>query len=400
MRILIAPDKFKGSLEAAEVAERLAAGIRRSAPAVEIELQPVADGGEGTVDAAVQSGFAAVEATVSGPTGRPVPARFALGERGWPGRTVAGDRIAVVEMAQASGLGQLTRGPRGEPRLDPLAASSRGTGELVVAALDAGATVIVLGIGGSASTDGGAGLLAALGARLLDRDGRLVPDGGGGLTRLDRVDLGQLDPRLRRTRFVLAADVTNPLLGPDGAAAVFGPQKGAGAAEVATLDAGLTRLRDALVDSLGPAAGDAAEAAGAGAAGGLGYAALAVLRAEPVPGIDLVLELVGLAARTRRADLVVTGEGSLDRQSLGGKTPLGVARMARSAGRPVVAVCGRTTLGQAETAAAGFVRTYALTDLQPDVSRCMAEAGTLLERVGEAIGAQLPALTTPTTEVL
>ncbi|MHC5560568.1 glycerate kinase [Kocuria sp. U4B] len=381
MRIVIAPDKFKGSLEATEVADHLAAGIRAVDPAAEVLPLPVADGGEGTLEAAVGAGFTSFPATVTGPVGEPVTARFALR-----------DRTAVVEMALASGLAALPVDEHGEPVPDAAGATSRGTGELVRAALDAGATCVVLGVGGSACTDGGAGLLAGLGARLLDGAGRELGRGGAPLARLARVDLAGLDPRVREAEFVLAADVDNPLVGPRGAAAVFGPQKGASPEQVRELDAALAVFRDRLAEALGPPALEAAEAPGAGAAGGVGFAALAVLGAHRRPGIDVVLELTGLAAQAAGADLVVTGEGSLDEQSLGGKTPVGVAALARAAGVPVVAVCGRTTLEPQVGRDAGFVRTYALTNLEPDPRISMREAGRLLEQVGAQLAHDLPEL--------
>ncbi|MEX5299821.1 glycerate kinase [Kocuria sp. CPCC 205292] len=385
MRIVVAPDKFKGSLEATDVVEHLAAGIRSVEPSAAVVAVPVADGGEGTLDAAVGAGFTACSATVTGPVGDPVEAGFALLER-----------TAVVEMALASGLAALPVDEHGDPVLDAGGATSCGTGELIRAALDAGATRIVLGVGGSACTDGGAGLLQGLGARLLDDEGAELGRGGAELARLARVDLAGLDPRVRDARFVLAADVDNPLTGANGAAAVFGPQKGADPELVASLDAALTVFRDRLADALGPAALAAAASPGAGAAGGVGYAALAVLGAQRRPGIDVVLEFVGLADRMAGTDLVVTGEGSLDEQSLGGKTPMGVAATAHAAGVPVVAVCGRTTLDEETRRAAGFVRTYALAELEPDPRVSMREAGRLLEQVGARLARDLPGLLTGT----
>lgn len=374
MRILIASDKFKGSATGSEVATALADGIREIIPDAVVDAAPVADGGEGTVDAAVASGFTPVTVSVTGPTGRPVDAAFA----------VRGEQ-AIIEMAAASGLDVL---PGGEK--DALHASSRGTGELIVAALDRGATSIVLGVGGSACTDGGAGMLQALGVALRTED-RSVRPGGAGLVDLVSVDISGLDPRLDGVRFVLAADVDNPLLGDRGAAAVFAPQKGASAADVAVLEAGLSRLAE-LVDSL-PGVRPAATAPGAGAAGGVGYAALAVLGAVREPGIDVILRLISLDERIADADLVITGEGSLDDQSLGGKTPLGVSAAAARAGKPVVVVCGRSTLDAAQAASAGFAKVYSLSDIEPEPAKSMANAVPLLREVGRAIAADLPALT-------
>ncbi|MUN64430.1 glycerate kinase [Kocuria sediminis] len=381
MRIVVAPDKFKGSLEAPDVAAALEDGIHSVDPSAEVVRLPVADGGEGTLEAALGAGFVPSPVTVTGPVGEPVEAEFALR-----------DRTAVVEMALASGLAALPVDENGQPVLDAGGATSRGTGELVRAALDAGAERVVLGVGGSACTDGGAGLLQALGARLLDAAGEELGRGGAALAGLDRVDLTDLDPRLAGTEFVLAADVDHPLLGERGAAAVFGPQKGADPDQVRALDAALTVLRDRLADALGHSAVRAAEAPGAGAAGGVGFAALAVLGARRRPGVAVVLEFVGLADRLTGADLVVTGEGSLDEQSLGGKTPLGVLETARSAGVPAVAVCGRTTLEPRVLREAGFRRTYALTELEPDPRTCMREARRLLEQVGARLARDLPDL--------
>ncbi len=379
MRVVIAPDKFKGSLSAPEVARHLTAGLRACAANVGYPIDvlciPVADGGEGTVDAAVGAGFERRTATVTGPTGRFIDATFAV--RG---------PAAVIEMAAASGLGVL---PGGIPA--PLGATSRGTGELIRAALDAGCRHIVLAIGGAASTDGGSGMLRGLGARFLDSrflhsDGAEIPDGGGFLTALDRIDLSGLDERLKMASIVLASDVDNALLGAHGAAAVFAPQKGASPADILRLEAGLTHFVSILVTTMGAKARDAANLPGAGAAGGAGYAALAVLGATRRPGIDIVVEFTELDTRLAGANLVITGEGSLDHQSLAGKTPVGVARAATRAGIPVIAVCGRTTLRPDEARLAGFQRIYPLTDLEPDPAVSMAEAGRLLEQLGQQIG--------------
>lgn len=369
MRIVIAPDKFKGSLSAAAVANRLAQGLRKQLPDLEIVEVPVADGGEGTLEAAFAAGFREVSHTVSGPTGRPVPA--SLGIRG---------NRAVIEMATASGLALLPEG-----QLQALTASSKGTGELIGHALDAGCTEIVIGVGGSACTDGGAGLLVGLGARLLDANENDVPPGGAALQSLARVDLSGLDLRLRSAQIILASDVDNTLLGSRGAAAVFAPQKGASAQDVIELEAGLGQLVQVLARELGYRAIELSEAAGAGAAGGTGYAALVVLNAVRKPGIDVVLGFTRLAEQLAGASLVITGEGSLDDQTLMGKTPLGVARLAASLRLPVVAICGRTPLTRKTLQLAGFDRVYALTDLEPDMNRCMSEAGPLVERLGELV---------------
>lgn len=368
-RVLVAADKFKGSLTAVEVAERVTAGLRRIVPGVEVETLPVADGGDGTVAAAVAAGFDRHEVRVTGPIGEQVTSAFALR-----------DGVAVVEMAEASGLQHLPAGV-----FAPLTATTYGSGELLRAALDAGATSIVFGVGGSATTDGGAGMLAALGARFLDADGQPVGPGGGALSELATADLSGLDARLAGTEIVLASDVDNPLTGPKGAPAVYGPQKGASPEQVEALDAALAHFAAVLEKSIGAGAAEAALAPGAGAAGGIGFGALVGLGASFRAGIDVMLDVLGFAPALARATLVVTGEGSLDEQTLHGKAPAGVAAAARAAGKEVVAVCGRLTLPAEVLGRAGIRRAYALTDLEPDVERCIANAGPLLEQAAENI---------------
>jgi len=349
--VLVAPDKFKGSLSAAEVADAVAAGIR-SVSDVPVRCLPVADGGDGTVAAAVAAGFSRVDVPARGPTGQRVTASFALS-----GST------AVVELAEASGLHRL---PDGVPA--PLSASSAGTGDVVAAAVRAGARRIVLGVGGSACTDGGTGMVSALGARLLDRSGAELPPGGAALRDLASLDLSGFS--LPEVDIVLASDVDNPLLGPDGAAAVYGPQKGTRPAAVRILEDGLARWAQVV-------GGDPA-APGAGAAGGVGFAALALLGASMRPGFEVLTELLGFDDALRDARLVVTGEGRLDAQSLRGKAPVGVARKAVV---PVVAVTGCCLLSAAELNQAGIAAAYALTDVEPDPARCLADAGPLLTTV-------------------
>ena len=385
MRIVIAPDKFKGSLSAPDVARHLETGLRSATAdgvshegrrSLEVLRIPVADGGEGTLDAAVGSGFTRRRAVVSGPTGQPLTAEFAV--RG---------REAVIEMAAASGLAVLPNYDGGRPdSVTARTASSLGTGELIRAALDAGCRQIILGVGGSANTDGGAGVLQGLGAKLLDAAGNELPLGGAALAHLAEIDFSGFDTRLEESRFILASDVDNPLLGAEGAAAIFGPQKGATAADVGELDAALANFVQVLAAEIGPRAVKAASAPGAGAAGGVGYAAIAALAASRRPGIDVVLEFTRLADRLAGADLVITGEGSLDEQSLLGKTPMGVARAAAAAAVPVVAVCGRTTLSPEQQQNSGFRQVYPLTARESNVEICIAEAGRLLEELGQHIG--------------
>ncbi|MFJ4520967.1 glycerate kinase [Streptomyces sp. NPDC088810] len=366
--MLIAADKFKGSLTAVQVAERVTAGLRGVVPDLPVEALPVADGGDGTVDAAVAAGFERREVRVAGPLGQEVTAAFALR-----------DGTAVVEMAEASGLQRLPAGV-----FAPLTASTYGSGELLRAALDAGARTIVFGVGGSATTDGGAGMLSALGARFLDADGEPVAPGGGGLTELARADLSGLDPRLSDVELILASDVDNPLTGPKGAPAVYGPQKGASPDDVEALDAALAHYAKILEAAVGPRAAEYAAAPGAGAAGGIGYGAL-LLGARFRAGIEVMLDVLGFASALERADLVITGEGSLDEQTLHGKAPAGVAAATRARGIDVVAVCGRLALPPEALAPAGIRRAYPLSALEPDPVKSMAQAGPLLERVAESI---------------
>ncbi|AYC37533.1 Glycerate 3-kinase [Streptomyces griseorubiginosus] len=368
-RVLIAADKFKGSLTAVQVAERVTAGLRRVVPDLEVEALPVADGGDGTVAAAVAAGFERREVAVAGPLGQEITAAFAVRAE-----------TAVVEMAEASGLQRLPAGV-----FAPLTASTYGSGELLRAALDAGARTIVFGVGGSATTDGGAGMLSALGARFLDADGEPVAPGGGGLADLATADLSGLDPRLASVEFILASDVDNPLTGPTGASAVYGPQKGASPDDVQALDSALAHYAKVLEGAVGAKAAEYAASPGAGAAGGIGYGALLV-GARFRPGIDVMLDVLGFAPALEWADLVITGEGSLDEQTLHGKAPAGVAAAARAKGKEVVAVCGRLALPPEAIGRAGIRRAYPLTDAEPDIQKCISEAGPILEDVAERIG--------------
>ncbi|MCS4276921.1 glycerate kinase [Mycetocola sp. BIGb0189] len=409
MRIVIATDKFKHSLDARAVGTHLARGLRAAAHAAGasepiIDTVPLADGGEGTLRAALDAGAEEIPVRVTGPNGATVVASFALfppadtspmpPSRSESGRThspadpPASSRTALVELAAASGLELVP-----PDRRDPGGATTLGAGELIRAALDHGATRIILAVGGSASTDGGAGLLMALGARLQDHAGARIPLGGLGLEALAAVDLSTLDPRVRACKFILASDVDNPLCGPRGAARVFGAQKGADEALCARLDAALAGLVEVLATASGPGAPavrTAARTPGAGAAGGVGFAALGMLNATRRPGIDVVRELTGVDRLIRDADLVITGEGSLDLQSLGGKVPVGVAEAAHRAGVPVMVVCGRSELTPAHIRDAHLGRVFALTAIEPDPARSMAEAGPLLERLAADIWDAIP----------
>jgi glycerate kinase len=361
--VVIASDKFKGSLTATEVAQALAAGMLDVLPRLQTVLLPVADGGDGTVAAALSAGYDKIIVDAVGPTGEPMRAPYALD----------GDR-AVVELAAVVGLSMLPGG-----QLDPLGSSTYGLGLVIADAIRQGATTIVLGLGGSASTDGGAGMVQALGARLLDADSHNVQPGGGALVNLAQLDLGSLRGTLGAVKIIVASDVDNPLLGPNGAAAVFGPQKGARPQDVQTLERGLRHWSELVSQATGR---NDTERPGGGAAGGAGYAALAVLDAEIRPGIELILDLIDFDAKVVGADLVVTGEGSLDEQSLAGKAPIGVARAAAKAGVPVIAVAGRLQLSQQRLQEAGISAAYPLSNLEPDPARSIANASSLLRQLG------------------
>jgi len=357
--VLVACDKFKGTLSAREVAACVAAGVRRATPGVRVVAVPVADGGDGTLAAVEEAGFHLVSTTVDGPSGEPVLSSYAV--RGG---------MAVVELADACGLMRLPGG-----RLAPLDASSRGVGQMLAAALSDGYRDIVLAVGGSASSDGGAGMMTSLGAVLRDSDDRVLSPGGGSLADLETLDLSGLHPGLADARIVLASDVDNPLLGTRGAVAVYGPQKGAVDATADRLEKGLRRWAQVVSTMTGC---DHTDRPGAGAAGGVGFAALALLGARMQSGIKLLLDLVGFEDKVRGARLVITGEGSLDEQTLQGKTPAGVARAAGAAGVRVVVVCGRSGLTADRASAAGIERVFALTDLEPNPEVCMTQAGPLL----------------------
>jgi len=323
MKVVIAPDSFKESLSACEVAEQIAAGFREIFPAADYVMAPLADGGEGTVQAMVAAtGGRIVPVSVTGPLGTAVDAFYG----------VSGDgRAAIIEMAAASGLMLVPPEQR-----NPLLTTSYGMGELIRAALNAGVSRIIAGIGGSATNDGGAGMLQALGMKLLDREGRDLEGGGGCLDRLDRIDAAGLDPRLSEVILDVACDVKNPLLGENGASTVFGPQKGATPDMVAHLDANLAHYAVVISRDLGA---EVALVPGSGAAGGMGAALLAIggrLR----PGIEIVLDAVGFEEIVRDADLIITGEGRMDSQTISGKTPHGVACIAKRLRKPVIAIAG------------------------------------------------------------
>jgi len=323
-KVAIAPDSFKGSMTAMEAASRIEEGLKRVLSGAVCRKIPMADGGEGTVQAIVDAtGGKFLKRTVADPLGRPVKATFGLSGDG---------KTAVLEMAAASGLELLKPRER-----NPLKTSTTGTGELIRHALDLGVHKILIGIGGSATNDGGIGMARALGVRFLDDRGRAVPEGGGALVRIARIDMAGIDPRLAGVDVEVACDVDNPLTGRHGAARVYGPQKGATPSMVTQLDAGLRHLAGVIKRDLGVAI---LKIPGSGAAGGLGGGLMAFLGGRLRPGVDIVIDIVDLARRLKGCDLVITGEGRMDHQTVSGKTPAGVAKAAKVQGLPVIAICG------------------------------------------------------------
>ncbi|PRY66972.1 glycerate kinase [Glaciihabitans tibetensis] len=372
--VLVAPDKFKGSLTAGEVARWITEGLLEGPHGRLLSCRqlPLADGGDGSVAAALFAGFEPLALTVTGPTGQPVSTTVALN-----------GTMALVEVATTCGLSVLPGG-----RTDALGASSYGVGEAIREVVARGARRVVIALGGSATTDGGAGMLAALGARFLDADGATLLPSGGNLSRVRSVDTAELLP-LAGVELIGASDVTNPLTGPNGAAHIFAPQKGADPATVIELDAGLSHLVTR-VDTAGfPQARGAALVPGAGSAGGLGFA-IVLLGGQLVSGADFFLDLLGFDGHVAACDIVITGEGSLDAQTSQGKLVSVVGK--RSGGKPVIAVVGRSELGEAEAGALGLSRVYALADQTGrDTSRDPALSARLLVQIGHTIAAALAA---------
>ena len=372
MHIVIAPDKFKGSLTAPEAASAIQRGVRLACPEATIDLAPMADGGEGTVDALViATGGSYQSVRVRGPLGGPVEAQFGL---------LGDGRTAVMEMASASGLALLPAGER-----DPFQTTTRGTGELLRAILDLGVRHGVVGIGGSATNEGGAGFAQALGYRLLDAGGAELLPGGGALDQLVEIDASQCDARLGALTIDVACDVDNPLCGTRGATAVFGPQKFAlgrlpTAEDLAKLDANLGHLARIIERDLGP---KVAELPGAGAAGGLGAGLVAFAGGRLRPGIEIVIEAVGLQNRLRGADLCITGEGALDGSSAGGKTPVGVARHCRLAGVPCLALAGKIGDGAAALEGQGIDAYFSICPGPISLDAAIDQAGPLLSATAE-----------------
>lgn len=370
MKIVIAPDSLKESLSSPDAAAAIARGCRRAAPTAALVEVPLADGGEGTVRALAEAtGGEIVRTTVRDPLGRPVTAGWAL----------CGDgRTAVVEMAASSGLELLAPAER-----DPMRTSTFGTGQLIAAALGAGAFRVIVGVGGSATVDGGTGMAEALGVRFLDAAGKVVQGCcGGNLQDIAAVDATSLDPRVAAAGVTVAADVTNPLLGEQGAARVYGPQKGATPEQVEELEAGLASLAEVVQRDLGI---DVAELPGSGAAGGLGAGLVAFLGAEIRSGVATVMEAVGLAEMLADADLVLTAEGRCDGQSAFGKTVAGVAGMARERGVPAVVLAGSLGPGYEGLRDKGIAAAFAIADGPQELAAALARSAELLERTAEEV---------------
>jgi glycerate kinase len=370
LTIAIVPNAFKGSLSALEAATRIERGLKRAIKGVRTVRVPMADGGDGTVRAIVEAtGGRLLRRKVGDPLGRPVAAEFG----------VTGDgATAVIEMATASGLALLKPRER-----NPMRTTTAGTGELIRCALDANVRRILIGIGGSATTDGGAGMARALGVRFLDRAGRALPGTGGALARLDRIDATGRDARLDRVAIEVACDVDNPLTGPRGAARVYGPQKGATSAMVRALDANLRRLARIVRRDLGV---DVLRTPGAGAAGGLGAGLMAFAGGVLRPGVDIVIDVVGLERHLRGCDLVITGEGRLDGQACYGKAPAGVARVARRLGIPVIAIAGSLGSDARRTRAIGIHAYFSALQEAMDESEFPSRGPAMLEDCAEQVG--------------
>ncbi len=362
MKIVIAPDSFKDSLSAQGVAEAIALGLAEVWPDAHLIKCPMADGGEGTVESILAACDGELLRThVRGPLGATVDAAW-----GW----LPQSHTAIIEMAEASGLQLVAPNLR-----DACTSSTYGTGELIRAALDAGAQRVILAIGGSATNDGGAGAMQALGVKLLDAQDQTLVPGGLALAQLARLDLSEIDPRLAKVRFDIAADVNNPLCGPHGASAIFGPQKGASLAQVEQLDQALEHFAELCAQALDK---DVRDEPGSGAAGGLGFAAKAFLGAQFKAGVEVVAELVGLAEAVKGADLVITGEGRFDAQTLRGKTPFGVARIARQHGVPVIVIAGTLGEGYQALYEHGIDAAFALASGPMTLEQACAEAPRLL----------------------
>lgn len=370
MRVLVAPDKFKESLSSLEVARAVERGVKKANPNAEVILCPLADGGEGTVEALVTAtNGKIVSKRVTGPLGKPVDAYFGvLGSR----VKGQGSGVGVVEMATASGLHLVPFDMR-----NPMITTTFGTGELIKEALDESCKKIIIGIGGSATTDGGMGMAQALGARFLDKQGKELGLGSGQeLIKIDKVGVKGLDGRVTQTQFLVASDVQNPLAGPDGAAYVYAPQKGASPEMVVSLDQGLSNYAEVIKRDLGI---DIKDVPGSGAAGGLGAGLMVFLDAKLKSGVDLIMEAVGFEEKLQGADLIITGEGKIDAQTAYGKVPVGVAKLAQTKGIPVIAIGGQVTPDAEILKDYGLAKMYSLVKPGVSVEDAIKNAAKLLE---------------------
>lgn len=371
MKIVIAPDSYKESLSAMDVAIAIEQGFKQILPDAEYIKLPMADGGEGTVQSLVDATDGdIIEHTVTGPLGEKVTGFYGL---------LGGGKTAIIEMAAASGLHLVEPAKR-----NPLITTTLGTGELINAVLDKGVEHIIVGIGGSATNDGGLGMAQALGIRLLDKAGEPLGFGGGELAKLHTIDMSSLDPRLAQVRLEVACDVDNPLCGPKGASQVFAPQKGATPEMVEQLDSNLAHYAAIIYAQLGQ---DVLDRAGAGAAGGLGAALIGLLNAELRPGIDIVMDAVNLTDVVADADLVITGEGRIDSQTIHGKTPIGVARAAKKHFVPVIAISGCLSQDCAVVHEHGIDAVFAVVNRAVDLPTAMTEAAENIELTARNVAA-------------
>ncbi|MCJ8170040.1 glycerate kinase [Atopomonas sediminilitoris] len=379
MRVLIAPDAFKDSLSAEQAAQAIAEGWQRARPCDPLILQPMADGGEGSLEVLLSAcGGTRLQHRVCGPLGEPVMAQWAL----------LNDGCAVIELAQASGIQHLSQAQR-----DALHTTSFGTGELIAQALNHGARSLLMTLGGSACNDGGAGLLQALGARLLDHNGAELPRGGAALSALASIDLAAVPATLRHIPIHLACDVDNPLCGPRGASTVFGPQKGASPAQVQQLEQALSQFAHVLSHACGR---DLRDHPGAGAAGDSAFALLSLCpQAKLSPGLNLIAERVGFAQHLRQCDLLITGEGRLDGQSLAGKTPVALARLAQAQNIPCIALCGSVDDAQNALGNHGISAAFSLCQQPLTLAQAIAKAAPLLSQLASQVAQVYSLHTTP-----
>lgn len=369
MKILIAAGAFKQSLTAAQACAAIKTGLRQSGLSADLEQLPIADGGNGTLDAFLAAGGDRLTAPVLDPLGRPIQAEYGL---------LDGGKTAVIEMALASGLELLA-----PEELNPMTASTYGTGQLMAEALARGVERIIIGMGGSATVDGGMGCLQALGLRLLDERGKKVAAGGAGLAQIATFDVSGMDARWGQARIVIASDVENPTLGEAGAARIFGPQKGADAAMVEQLERNLTHCFTRLYEQRGV---DVRAIKGGGAAGAFAAGLMAFLSCEIVSGIDLVLAQNGFEEKLAEASLVITGEGQIDAQTLGGKGPLGVAKLAAAQGLPTIAIAGGLNIDDAQLHAAGVQAAFSIVDKPMSLQTALDDAADLLRRAALRLG--------------